>query len=77
MGQFYLAGVGQIWLALKVEAVTGKKIKVLSASRRKGDPPALVADSAKAVKILGWKPLCSDLNAIVKTAWNWHTKANF
>lgn len=60
-----------------VEAVTGKKIKVVFVRRRPGDPPALVADPAKAGKILGWRPMSSDLKTIVETAWNWRKKVNF
>ncbi len=40
--------------------------------RRDGDPPALVADSEKAKKILGWNPEYSDIQTIIESAFNWH-----
>jgi UDP-glucose 4-epimerase len=55
-----------------VEKVTGKKIKVVEAPRRPGDPPALYADNAKAKADLGWKVKFPDIESIVATAWNWH-----
>ncbi len=56
-----------------VEKVTGKKVKVKMAPRRPGDPAKLVATSAKAFKILGWKTK-HDLESIIKTAWVWEKK---
>lgn len=50
--------------------ITGIDFKVEYADRRPGDPAILVADSAKAQKVLGWKP-AYDLNKIIATAWNW------
>lgn len=50
--------------------ITGIDFKVEYADRRPGDPAILVADSAKAQKVLGWKP-AYDLHKIIATAWNW------
>jgi UDP-glucose-4-epimerase GalE len=55
-----------------VEAVTGKKVPVKEGPRREGDPPVLVASSAKIQAELGWKPRYTDIQSIVTTAWNWH-----
>ena len=55
------------------EKVSGQKLKVIMSVRREGDPAALVADSKKAAKVLGWKPEHSGLEEIVETAWNWHS----
>lgn len=52
-----------------VEQVTGKKVPYTMGPRREGDPPALVADSAKLQNTLGWKPRFGDLHQIVETAW--------
>ena len=41
-------------------------------SRRPGDAAELVADATKIKKELGWRPQHSDLETIVKTAWEWH-----
>ena len=42
--------------------------------RRSGDPAVLVADAQKAKKKLGWKPEYTDLERIIKTAWQWHSE---
>ena len=54
-----------------VERVTGRPVPVREAARRAGDPPALVANAAKAGRILRWKPKYSSLERIVETAWRW------
>lgn len=54
--------------------VTNKKIPAVISKRRNGDPAKLVASSKKARDVLGWKPLHSDLENIISTAWNWHSK---
>ncbi|MEO6246014.1 MAG: UDP-glucose 4-epimerase GalE [Opitutaceae bacterium] len=56
-----------------VEKIVGKPVKVIESPRRPGDPPALFADSAKAVRELGWKVKFSDIESIVATAWRWHS----
>ena len=55
-----------------VEKIVGKPVKVIESPRRPGDPPALYADSKKAVSELGWKVKYPDIESIVATAWNWH-----
>jgi len=55
-----------------VEEVTGKKVTVKEGPRRAGDPPELVASSAKIQRELGWKPQHSELKSIVESAWKWH-----
>ena len=57
-----------------VERVGAVKVPVKKTDRRPGDPPALVAVSLKAAKILGWNPKMNDLETIIRTAWNWHQK---
>ncbi|MBI1214681.1 MAG: UDP-glucose 4-epimerase GalE [Alphaproteobacteria bacterium] len=54
--------------------VTGRDFTVEAAPRRAGDPPRLVADSARARDILGWKPGRADLETIIRDAWNWEKK---
>jgi len=53
--------------------ITGLKIPEQIGPRRPGDPPALVADSTRAQQQLGWKPRYNDIDAIVATAWRWHS----
>ena len=57
-----------------VEKVTGKKIQRQVVDRRPGDPPVLVADYARAARVLGWKQEFGDLETIVRTAWEWHSR---
>lgn len=52
--------------------VTDKAIPVAVSPRRSGDPPRLVASSAKAAAELGWQPQYVDLATIVQHAWAWH-----
>ena len=59
-----------------VEEVCGVKVPVQEAPRRAGDPPALVADPAKAMAELHWHPAASDLAHIVATAERWYRKHN-
>jgi UDP-glucose-4-epimerase GalE len=53
-----------------VEKVTGKAVPHQVVPRRPGDPPALVANPAKAQSLLNWKTT-RGLNEIVSTAWAW------
>jgi len=56
------------------KAVTGIDFAAVPCERRKGDPPALVADSTLIRKELGWEPRCNDLHYIIQTAWHWEKK---
>jgi UDP-glucose-4-epimerase GalE len=55
-----------------VERVSKRKVPVVMAGRREGDPARLVASSARALDRLGWKPRLAALDDIVATAWRWH-----
>ena len=52
--------------------VTGHPIPVEEAPRRSGDPPQLVAASARIRERLGWEPAKPGLDEIVADAWAWH-----
>ena len=54
-----------------VTRVTRSRVEWMPASRRPGDPAALVASSGRAMAELGWQPRHADLDAIVRTAWQW------
>ena len=54
-----------------VEQVCKNSIPVQINERRLGDPPALVADPAKARNLLNWRPGYSDLDRIVEDAITW------
>jgi UDP-glucose 4-epimerase len=53
--------------------VSGKPIDVKESPRRAGDPPSLVASPELARQTLGWTARYTDLDAIVETAWRWHS----
>jgi len=53
------------------QRIVGHDIPVLQADRRAGDPAVLVAGNQRARRDLGWSPQLADLEAIIRTAWNW------
>ncbi|MCL2647400.1 MAG: UDP-glucose 4-epimerase GalE [Phycisphaerales bacterium] len=77
-GLFYNLGVGRGYsnreIIQAVERVTGRNIAVKASARRPGDPPELFADPAKIKKELGWAAKITDLDEIVRTAWQWFSK---
>ena len=56
-----------------VERVSGFPVSAEERGRRPGDPPMLVASAGKARQALGWEPQYVTLDAIVRTAWAWHS----
>jgi UDP-glucose-4-epimerase GalE len=53
-----------------VERAAGRKVPHQMDPRRRGDPPALVANPAKAQSMLNWRAT-RGLEEIVNTAWQW------
>src|ERR671939_1265044 len=74
--QFINLGNGHGYSVMEVietaRRVTGKEIEVRVEPARPGDPARLVADATKAREVLGWKTQYPELEAIVRTAWEWH-----
>jgi UDP-glucose 4-epimerase len=54
--------------------VTGKDFRIIETERRQGDPPILIAAADRARKVLDWQATESDLDNIVRTAWNWSNR---
>lgn len=54
--------------------VTKIDIKAEFIERRAGDPASVVASSEKAREILGWKPMYTNIDDIIRTAWKWYEK---
>ncbi len=54
-----------------VRRVSGADFEVVVRPRRPGDPPVLVAAAERARSELGWRPRLDDLDAIVRTAFEW------
>jgi UDP-glucose 4-epimerase len=57
-----------------VEEVTGRTVPYVVGPRRAGDPPSLVAASGKLRETLGWNPRYSDIETIIRHAWNFSEK---
>jgi UDP-glucose 4-epimerase len=57
-----------------VERVAGKKLNVILAPRRAGDPAILVARATRVRSTLGWAPRLDDLSEIVRSAYAWEQK---
>jgi UDP-glucose 4-epimerase len=55
-----------------VRRITGHAIPVKESPRRAGDPAVLIASSEKIRRELRWTPKFSELDAILKSAWEWH-----
>lgn len=56
------------------ERVTGRQVPYVAKPRREGDPAVLLASRGKAERELGWEPRLSELETIIRTAWDWHRK---
>jgi UDP-glucose-4-epimerase GalE len=55
-----------------VSRVTGRSVPWTLGPRRPGDPAVLYASPHKAQTELHWTPRYPELEAIVRTAWEWH-----
>jgi UDP-glucose 4-epimerase len=77
-GLFYNLAVGRGYsnkeIIEAVRRVTGKEIPVKEGPRRPGDPPELWASPDKIKRELGWSAKFTNLDEIVRTAWNWFSK---
>jgi UDP-glucose-4-epimerase GalE len=57
-----------------VEDVAGQRVPYVIGPRRAGDPPELVANSDRLQRALNWQPRYTDLQEIVRTAWDFYRK---
>ena len=57
-----------------VKEITNCDMVIQEGDRRMGDPSTLIADIKKAHHILGFQTEMSDLETIIKTAWNFYQK---
>jgi UDP-glucose 4-epimerase len=71
------SGCSVMEIIRSVERVTGKEVGYRIQGRRDGDPSYLVADASKASEVLGWNPIRSDIDGIVKSAWSWKQRNVF
>ena len=77
-GLYVNLGSGRGYSVLEVietaRRITGKPIEARIEAPRAGDPSFLVASADKARAILGWQPQFDDLEGIVASAWDWHSR---
>ena len=57
-----------------VKKISGIDFPISTQDRREGDVAETVADISKIKSELSFSPKYSDLETIIKTAWQWHTK---
>jgi UDP-glucose-4-epimerase GalE len=57
-----------------VERAAKRALPRREAARRPGDPASLVAAPGRSRELLGWAPQRSGLDAVIDTAWRWHTR---
>jgi UDP-glucose 4-epimerase len=57
-----------------VKKISGVDFPIEIKERRPGDVQETVADASKIRQDLGFEPKHSDLETIIKTAWEWHAK---
>jgi UDP-glucose 4-epimerase len=57
-----------------VQKVSGKRLNIVASARRPGDVPELVADNARILGTLGWRPHHDDLELICRTAFDWERR---
>lgn len=57
-----------------VKKVSGINFPITIKERRPGDVQETVADASRIKQDLGFEPKYSDLETIIKTAWQWHKK---
>jgi UDP-arabinose 4-epimerase len=55
-----------------VERVTGLCVPAILGGRRAGDPPVLMSDASRAHQLLGWQAKITELDEMVRSAWEWH-----
>jgi UDP-glucose 4-epimerase len=71
----YNIGAGTSYSVLQicqaVEQELSRKVNIEYGPRRAGDPAILCANPQLLIKELGWKPRRSDLQTIVRSAWQW------
>lgn len=75
-GGVFNLGNGQGFTNLEVlracAEVVGAEVEPVIGPRRAGDPAVLVASSAEAGRVLGWRPQRGNLTGIVSDALTWH-----
>lgn len=69
-------GISVLQMIETARRITGKPIPSEIVGRRPGDPAKLVASAGLASKLLGWKPRYSDVDTLIRTAWNVYSQTS-
>jgi UDP-glucose-4-epimerase GalE len=64
-------GISVREIIIAAKRVTGVDFEVIGAPRHPADPPVLYCDASKITRELGWSPKITDLDEIIRTAWDW------
>ena len=67
-------GLSVLEILQAARRITGRSIPVSTVGRRPGDPAKLIASSAAAKRLLGWKAKYSDVDTIIATSWRVYEK---
>jgi UDP-glucose 4-epimerase len=59
------------------ERISNIKVKFEFADKRPGDPARLIASNIKAKELLHWNPRLSDIETILRTAWEWEKNKKY
>ncbi len=70
----YGRGLSVREIVAAVERASGRRVASREVPRRPGDPAAVVADSSKLKRELGWVPHHNDLDLIVRSALDWEQR---
>ena len=70
----YSRGFSVLEVLDSVDRVAGTRIERRMEPRRAGDPPSLVADNARILATLPWRPKRADLDTIVADALAWERR---
>jgi UDP-glucose 4-epimerase len=68
------AGYSVLQVIESAREIAGRDIPIKIEPPRAGDPARLIADPARAKRVLNWEPAMSDLRSIVRTAWEWRLR---
>lgn len=63
-------GMSVMEMIKTTERISGQRVPSRIVARREGDPPELIASSALAHQLLGWKARYSDADTIISSMWN-------
>lgn len=68
------AGTSNKEMIALVEQQAGARVKTRLMPRRPGDPSTLYADISHSREVLGWEPVVSDMDTIIRSALAWEQR---